>query len=73
MINEVTWMDKKSKKAAFEKAEAIESKIGYPDYIYNQTYLDSLYKEVIILSNKYLVYSNLNKNFLFRVGRLGFT
>lgn len=46
MLGENDWMDDKSKQAAKEKAELIDTKIGYPDYTYNNTYLDDLYKNV---------------------------
>ena len=46
-INEVDWMDKQSKQAAIEKAESIDIKIGYPEFIYNKSYIDSIYKDVI--------------------------
>lgn len=46
MLGENEWMDDNSKLAAREKAELIDTKIGYPDYTYNNTYLDDLYKDV---------------------------
>ena len=46
MLNELDWMDAKSKKAANEKADFIDVKIGYPDYTFNDTHLNDLYKRV---------------------------
>lgn len=46
MLGENEWMDEQSKKSAKEKADLIDTKIGYPDYTYNKTYLDDLYKKV---------------------------
>ena len=42
MLNELDWMDAKSKKAANEKADFIDVKIGYPDYTFNDTHLNDL-------------------------------
>ena len=46
ILKEVDWMDTESKAVALEKADKMDIKIGYPDYIYNDTYLEELYKEV---------------------------
>ncbi len=46
ILNESDWMDKESKLKALEKASNIDIKIGYPDFIKNDTYLNELYKEV---------------------------
>ena len=46
MVTELDWMDGKSKKAANEKADFIDVKIGYPDYTFNNTYLNDLYTKV---------------------------
>ena len=46
MLNEYDWMDENSKRAAREKAEFIDVKIGYPEYTYDDQYLNSLYAEV---------------------------
>ena len=52
IVNELDWMDAESKKAAQDKADYIDPKIGYPDFTYNDTYMDKLYENVNIL--KYL-------------------
>lgn len=46
MLDENTWMDNQSKEAAREKANFIDPKVAYPDYTYNNTHLDILYKAV---------------------------
>jgi predicted metalloendopeptidase len=43
-----TWMDGVTKNAAKDKADAISEKIGYPEFILNDTALDEKYKEVSI-------------------------
>jgi predicted metalloendopeptidase len=47
MLTEYDWMDTESKKAALEKAESIVLKIGYPDFTYDDYYLNKMYFEVI--------------------------
>ena len=46
IVSELKWMDGISKEKAKEKADFIEKKIGYPEFTYNDTYLNLLYKEV---------------------------
>ncbi|CAF1185487.1 unnamed protein product [Rotaria sordida] len=52
-LNESTWMDNISKSKAIEKAEAIDEKIGYPDYLAsdNVTQLETEYAEYIFNSS----------------------
>jgi len=40
LLKEITWMGEATKKVAQEKADAIREKIGYPDYIKNDTALN---------------------------------
>jgi neprilysin len=47
ILKEVDWMDKKSKENALEKADAIDIKIGYPEWILNDTELNDYYKNVL--------------------------
>lgn len=54
IVNELDWMDADSKKAAQDKADFIDPKIGYPDYTYNDTYLDILYENYNFDANTYL-------------------
>ena len=35
----------------FWKADSMDIKIGYPDWLYNDTYLDEIYKSVILKLN----------------------
>jgi len=46
ILKELDWMDEASKRAAEEKADYIDTKIGYPDYTFNDTYLNDIYKGV---------------------------
>jgi membrane metallo-endopeptidase-like protein 1 len=46
MLNETDWMDEESKQVAIEKVNYIDTKIGYSDDIYNDTYLNGIYKNV---------------------------
>ncbi|CAF3477996.1 unnamed protein product [Rotaria socialis] len=47
MIEKSSWMDEASRKKAIEKAEAIDEKIGYPDYLAgdNMTQLETQYAD----------------------------
>ncbi len=44
ILKETSWMDEESRRAAVEKADFIISNIGYPDLIYNDTFLINEYK-----------------------------
>ncbi|CAK9295486.1 unnamed protein product [Gordionus sp. m RMFG-2023] len=44
-LESVDWMDSETKNLAALKTDAIEAKVGYPDYIFNQTYMEDAYKE----------------------------
>lgn len=71
MLNEYDWMDENSKRAAREKAEFIDVKIGYPEYTYDDQYLNSLYAEYrfseieyfenSLLADKIVVLNNLKE------------
>lgn len=59
MLKEADWMDKKSKEQALDKADFMDSKVGYPDFIYNNTHLNFLYRNVnFFLKNKIISYKN---------------
>ena len=47
ILNEIDWMDNESKVKAQEKADYIDPKIGYPEFTYNDTHLNDMYKNVI--------------------------
>ncbi|CDW59314.1 neprilysin 2 [Trichuris trichiura] len=47
IIDELDWMDKVTKQAAKEKALAIYSSIGYPDFIMDDQLLDAYYSDLI--------------------------
>ncbi|CAF1087988.1 unnamed protein product, partial [Brachionus calyciflorus] len=57
MLTENEWMDQESKAAAREKLEFIDNKIGYPDFTFNNTYLEDLYKNYIFDETNYLLNS----------------
>uniref|UniRef100_A0A8C5GKF4 Phosphate regulating endopeptidase homolog, X-linked n=1 Tax=Gouania willdenowi TaxID=441366 RepID=A0A8C5GKF4_GOUWI len=40
------WMDKPTKKRAVEKAQAVQAKVGYPEFILNDTYLNEDIKQL---------------------------
>ncbi len=46
ILRETEWLDEKSKSLALDKASFIKSNIGYPDFIYNDTYMNKLYENV---------------------------
>jgi predicted metalloendopeptidase len=43
IVNENKWMDNQSKREALTKADLMDQHIGYPDYVYNNSYLDKEY------------------------------
>jgi membrane metallo-endopeptidase-like protein 1 len=47
ILSESDWMDEESKLNALAKASSIDTKIGYPEWIKNDTYLNELYDDVI--------------------------
>ncbi|CAF4169227.1 unnamed protein product [Rotaria sp. Silwood2] len=53
MLEQSQWMDETSKNKAIEKAQAIDEKIGYPDYLAsdNVTQLETEYAEYIFSSS----------------------
>ena len=46
LLEEVDWMDDRTRAVAREKAAAIAEKIGYPEYIVNDTALNMDYEGV---------------------------
>lgn len=52
-IQNLTWMDKRTRERAIEKANAISDMIGFPDYILNAEDLDAKYIELNITANAY--------------------
>ncbi|XP_061163331.1 neprilysin-like [Saccostrea echinata] len=53
LLEEVSWLDQKTRKVAKEKAEAMAEKIGYPPFILNDTALDESYNAVTFSSDTY--------------------
>ena len=46
MLNQLDWMDDKTRENALRKAHAIYSVVGYPDELKNDTLIDDYYNEV---------------------------
>ncbi|VDK72795.1 unnamed protein product, partial [Anisakis simplex] len=46
MVSENDWMDEQTKKIAIEKSKAMQSLIGYPDFVLSDKKLDDYYKLV---------------------------
>ncbi|KAI0221726.1 Neprilysin-4 [Lamellibrachia satsuma] len=71
MLTEVTWMDESTRDLAISKANAISEKIGYPENIMSDEYLDLKYKQLVPQEKTYYenvvniwnvgVKNNLNK------------
>ncbi|XP_072385785.1 endothelin-converting enzyme 1 isoform X1 [Diabrotica undecimpunctata] len=53
-VNQITWMDSKTKKVTVEKSKETISFIGYPDWLYQEGELDRYYSDVIINEDTYL-------------------
>ncbi|XP_012934734.1 membrane metallo-endopeptidase-like 1 [Aplysia californica] len=53
LVNELSWMDAETKRLAQEKNEVIQSKIGYPEFVRNDTYLEELYSNLTFTSDQY--------------------
>lgn len=53
LLRMTEWIDNKTKKLAAHKVDAINLKIGYPDFILSKLELDDRYKEVKIHPDKY--------------------
>ncbi|KAM9481768.1 neprilysin-like isoform 1-T1 [Clarias gariepinus] len=62
-LEDLTWMDDETRKAATEKAQAIRERIGFSENIMNSTYLDEEYKDLSYNSNEY--FENILKNLEF--------
>jgi membrane metallo-endopeptidase-like protein 1 len=46
IVNEIKWMDEESKRKVLIKVDLMREKIGFPDYIFNNSYLDrNLYND----------------------------
>lgn len=45
-IDENTWLDVPTKQKCKEKVDAVTKFISYPDQLFNDTYLNSLYSKV---------------------------
>ncbi|XP_054901744.1 neprilysin-like [Poeciliopsis prolifica] len=52
-LNDLSWMDEKTKKAAEEKARAIRQRIGYSEDIMNDEYLNNEYKDLNFSAEEY--------------------
>uniref|UniRef100_A0A3Q3WI10 Neprilysin n=1 Tax=Mola mola TaxID=94237 RepID=A0A3Q3WI10_MOLML len=59
-LDDLTWMDALTKKAAEEKARAIRERIGYSDNILNDEYLNNEYKDLAYSAEEY--FENILQN-----------
>ncbi|XP_062861037.1 neprilysin-like [Trichomycterus rosablanca] len=59
-LQDLTWMDAETRRAAEEKARAIRERIGFSENIKNITYLDEEYKDLSYSSEEY--FENILKN-----------
>ena len=55
ILTNVDWMDNESKVKAMEKANNIDVKMAYPEFIYNDTHLNTLYN-VNLFRFKFYIY-----------------
>lgn len=46
-LNSLKWLDEETKTKAIEKAKAIDAIIGFPQWLNNQSYLETMYSQVI--------------------------
>ena len=46
LLEDNEWMDRETRKVAKDKANSMNERIGYPEYITNQTRLEEEYKNV---------------------------
>lgn len=66
ILEQNSWMDAKTKKAAHNKVDAIISHIGYPDELYDDKKLDAYHKPLEMnLSNYLTSILNINKFYMF--------
>jgi membrane metallo-endopeptidase-like protein 1 len=63
LLEEAPWMDQETRVVAQEKADAIKEKIGYPEYIMNDTALNADYEGIEIDPYKY--FENVQTSILF--------
>ncbi|XP_043975219.1 neprilysin-like isoform X2 [Gambusia affinis] len=59
-LDNLSWMDEETKKAAEEKAQAIRERIGYSDDIMNDEYLNDEYKDLSYSAEEY--FKNILQN-----------
>jgi len=64
MVNDSTWMDSETKKIAIDKVNAIREFLAYPDWIKNQTALESYYSGVCNIIFK-IFYINIPANVVY--------
>lgn len=59
-VEDLTWMDEQTRRAAEEKARAIRERIGYSDNIMNDDYLNNEYKDLAYSAEEY--FENILQN-----------
>lgn len=55
ILNETEWMDDESKLVAVEKANYIDTKIGYSENLLNDTYLNKHYENINFSTTEFLL------------------
>ncbi|XP_045592012.1 endothelin-converting enzyme homolog isoform X2 [Procambarus clarkii] len=63
-LESVHWMDKKTLKAAIDKASSISEMIGFPDYILNKAELDAKFTDLKIKENDFFQNNVRVNNFI---------
>lgn len=53
ILNKITWMDEKTRKAAIDKANELSVHIGYPDELINTTVLEEYYSNLDMKDDDY--------------------
>ncbi|XP_035828940.1 neprilysin-1 [Aplysia californica] len=53
LVDELSWMDPETKRLAREKNDVIQSKIGYPEFVRNDTYLEEVYSNFTFTRYQY--------------------
>ncbi len=57
LLHENLWMDKETRLVAEDKANNMNERIGYPEYIMNKTRLEKEYKNVSTLQQRHEQYN----------------
>lgn len=61
LLNQSTWLDSMTKQVAGDKVDAMQLRIGYPDFILDDWQLDDRYKDVRLAHFHFTHLYSLNK------------